>query len=263
MVVSDDTLDSATTTSLINNTTINTGASGSVTITGDDEIRIGNGGPSKTLTMTAGALTINANTDNAGADRFYMFDGAAIAGNASALNINVGSSTGADSRLWSLAAANGVAINVDFNGTGTIIHAGGTIGSANAGNVIIDSEGGITLNGTINAGGSLIDVNANSDGTGSQSLIVGETAVLTTTNATATAIDLKANTLAGGTGSFTLGGSLTTGAGGGVVVSDDTLNTDTTSSTINNTTVNTGTGGTLTINGDDEIRIGAGGRPRP
>ncbi len=108
--------------------------------------------------------------------------------------------------------------------------------------MIIDSEGGITLNATINPGSSLIDINANSDGTGGQNLIVGETAVLTTTNATATAIDLKVNTLAGGTGSFTLGGSLTTGAGGGVVVSDDTLNTDTTSSIINNTTVNTGTG---------------------
>ncbi len=58
-----------------------------------------------------------------------MFDGAAIAGSASALNINVGSSSG-NSRLWSIGAANGVNINVDFNGTGAIVHDGGTIGTA-------------------------------------------------------------------------------------------------------------------------------------
>ena len=51
------------------------------------------------------------------------------------------------------------------------------------------------INGTINAGSGLIDLNANNDGSGAQSLTIGETAVLTTMNATPGAIEATAESM--------------------------------------------------------------------
>ncbi len=261
VTASTDTLDASTAgTLVVNNVTINTGTGGTVNITADDELWIGPGS-AKTLTMTGGTLNLNANADGlaaSGADRFFMFTNSAIAGTAEAVNINLNNSQ-STSFLWSIAAAAGSPITVTHTGTGGVDQAGGTIGTTGNGNVTFNAQGSVSINGTINAGSGLIDLNANNDGSGAQSLTIGETAVLTTTNATPGAIDLRVNTALGGTGGLNLGGSLTTGTGGVVTASTDTLDAVTAGTlVVNNATINTGTGGTVNLFADDELWIGTG-----
>ncbi|MEC5126218.1 Calx-beta domain-containing protein, partial [Verrucomicrobiales bacterium BCK34] len=234
--------------------TVNPGAGGSFIATADDELFVQTG---HTVTFVDGDVTLNANADGSGAHRFYMFDGATIQGNASSFQVNVAETTGT-SRIWSVSAAAGVDLNFDLNGTGTIQHAGGILGSADSGKIFFDSEGGITLAGEINAGSSVIDLRANTNGSGNGAINVLNTAELSTTNATNDAISLRTNTTAG-TGSINVAGSFKTGAGGKVDISNDT-DDDTNNMNVQfgDTTVDVGIGGTFEVNSDDEIFFSGG-----
>ena len=123
------------------------------------------------------------------------------------------------------------------NGSGTTTFRGGSIGrdlqvatstilvntgvlSANvsqAGLVQLIAEQAITLNTALQANAGRIDLRANQDGAGSESLTIGPNVTLTTSNNTAEAMRLAANTATGGTGAIRLR-PVATGANGRVTI---------------------------------------------
>jgi hypothetical protein len=101
--------------------------------------------------------------------------------------------------------------------------------------VLITARNSIELNGTINAQSHLIAIHANSDGAGSESLIMSPDSRLLTTNESSLAISLAANTLLGGVGSIhlaqisaggissTTSGIIVSAIGGAIIDSNESL----------------------------------------
>ncbi|MBL9151358.1 MAG: right-handed parallel beta-helix repeat-containing protein, partial [Verrucomicrobiales bacterium] len=243
---------------------------GVVTATGGGSIDI-NGSGSVTINGTldagSGLIVIDANSDGDGStDDFDMgADGklttTSTAGNS--VSITVGNSSGG-STVRELTTSGGVVI--DGNGdTHSITFVNATtsgIGlvATGPGQVTINNQGSILLNGTIDAGSGTIDIDANSDGTGSQSITLAATADLTTTNGSANAIHIQVNdpAVGTGTGDISLAGSLTDGAGGTITLSTRSLDGGNAANiTIDNTSISAGLGGSIVIDSNDSVTISA------
>jgi hypothetical protein len=216
------------------NSAINVGAGGLVSAPGTGSVAIssqGSVGVNGTIDAGAGLIDIDANTDTTGNQVFTMGVNGLLTTNSTAANsvsVSVGTSTG-DNTVREIDTLGGVVI--DINGEGAIASvtfSNATIsgnGITANGTVSINAEGGSAFNGIINAGSGIIDIDANSDGAGAQSLTVGGAAAFTTTNATASAIHLQVNNPGVGTGDEgdlavnTTGGSFTAGNGGTITLS--------------------------------------------
>jgi hypothetical protein len=101
--------------------------------------------------------------------------------------------------------------------SGTISAQGISTTAGTSGPISLTAQNGITLNGPLDAGSSTVSVSANQDGAGSESLSMAAGSSITTTNTSATGIDLRVNTAGGGAGNAALA-SLQTGATGTIQV---------------------------------------------
>jgi filamentous hemagglutinin family protein len=173
-------------------------------------------------------VTIQANTDGAGAESFTMAAGSSIAttntgGSAVAINVNAaGGGTGAATvRDISTGPGGGITVRTDTGGNltgGTISHASGSLLS---GGLLMSSPNAVSLSGLVNTGAGPVTIAANTDGVGNQALTMGAASTITTTNASPGAVAINVNAGAGGTGGAALGG-ITTGSGGAITVATNT-----------------------------------------
>ncbi len=204
----------------------------------------------------SGRIDIQANNDNTGAHTFTMGAEAALRNTNSsvlpaspAISIVVGTTTAAASVRE--ITTNGL-VRIDMNGTAGITQTNTTLGGAGisasgAGDVIIDSEAALTVNGTINAGSGSISLTADSSGdTETHDLTIASTASLSTTSTSATAVQLIAGTT-GLLADVDLAGTITTGNGGGIVVtSADNL-------TLGTSSLNVGVSGSISLSAKDTV----------
>jgi filamentous hemagglutinin family protein len=192
----------------------------------------------------SGTVSINANSDGAGAQGFTMNAGSSITTTNSPVAITVnttGGGTGA-ATLRNIATGTGaltVATNPGANivgggitqVAGTSITANGvtqlTTGNGNISlrnittnnDLLIRSRNTVQLNGAINAGSGTVTINANADGASNQFFRMNAGSSIATTNSGANALQIVVNSPTGGTGTASLRGSITTGGGGTATVS--------------------------------------------
>ena len=225
----------------------------------------------------SGTVSMNANSDGAGAQNFTMNAGSSItAPNAVAVTVNAaGGGTGAatlrniDTGLGSLAATTNPGGNTVGGGitqvAGSTITAGGgaqiTTGNGNIslqnvttnGNLLVSSRNTVTLIGAVNTGSGTVSMNANRDSAGAQNFTMNAGSSIATTNTGANAVQVIVNSPTGGTGAASLRGSITTGNGGTVTVStrgQAVVGGNTTGGAITQgavLTMNTGAAGTIAL----------------
>ena len=192
----------------------------------------------------SGTVSINANTDGAGAQGFTMNAGSSIATTNAPVTITVNSPTGGTgaATLRNIATGSGSFTTVTNPGVntvgggitqvaGTSITAGGggqlTTGNGNISlrnittnsDLLIASRNVVALNGTVNAGAGTVSINANTDGAGAQGFTMNAGSSIATTNSGANAVQIVVNSPTGGTGAASLRGSISTGNGGTATVS--------------------------------------------
>ncbi|MDF1741763.1 MAG: Calx-beta domain-containing protein, partial [Verrucomicrobiales bacterium] len=246
------------------NTDISLGAGKEITLDSEDMIRIFSG---QTVTLTGGGkLVAEAGQDGTGSQGFDMQSGASIVTDSTlsdAVTITVLNANGGNAgiTLGSITTGDGAGVDVDLNGAGTLrLSDDGVIASnGGAGDVAVnlDSEGSLHLEGVINTGGSKLLAIANSDGSGTEFLLLHDTVELISTNTDADAISLRANAdgASDGRGDLTLAGIIT--SGGGVQASTLGGNgADSANLFVNDVTVTLG-GATqqLVLNSEDYVRI--------
>lgn len=169
------------------------------------------------LTMQAGRdININANiTTNNGAINLTANDANAIVAyrGAGAGDITMGSGVTIDSQGGSIQGGN-ITLIVDPITTGAFKPGNITLQTITTGGgaLSISSPNAVTLNNSINTGVGTIIILANQDATGGQDFTMSAGSSITTSNATANAVNIRVNTAAGGTGNAVLR-NITTGGG--------------------------------------------------
>ncbi|QDU31369.1 Hemolysin, chromosomal [Anatilimnocola aggregata] len=110
----------------------------------------------------------------------------------------------------------------------------------------------VSLNANVNAGASTISISANQDGAGSEGFTQASGTSIVTTNATATALVVRVNTAAGGTGGAALG-LLEVGAAPGQITVNTTSTAGSGGAIIDNNA------GVLNLSGGDAALLASGG----
>ena len=210
---------------------------GPITGLGNAAVTLTGGTGTTPITLNAGittagnAITLN---DNVGLGANVMLDstngGGSPAGATIAVTGTVNADLAANNRTLTLAG--GTAGNVTLSGAvgGTQALQSLTVTSANAltvpavtttGDIQLNAQNAVTLNGAVNAGTGTVTINANTDGTGTQSFSMAAGSSITTTDATANAVQINVNAAGGGTGTAALR-NITTGSGGTLTVATNT-----------------------------------------
>ena len=89
------------------------------------------------------------------------------------------------------------------------------------GDIQLNAQNAVTLNGAVNAGAGSVTIVANQNGAGAESFTMAAGSSITTTNATVNAVQINVNAAGGGTGDAFLR-DVTTGSGGTLKVATDT-----------------------------------------
>jgi filamentous hemagglutinin family protein len=136
-------------------------------------------------------------------------------------------------------------------------------GVATASDIQLNAQNAVTLNGAINAGFGAVTIGANQNGAGGEDFIMNASSSITTTNATANAVEINVNAAGGGTGDAFLG-NITTGFGGTLTVAtnsgNNTAGDDITQTA--GTLLNVGSGSiVLTTPSNSGSSIGTAGTP--
>ncbi len=247
---------------------------------------LGNG--SVTITGGTGAtpIILNAGITTAG-NAITLSDNVGLGGNVTIDSTNGGGSAGgaAISFTGTIAAdevANNRTLTIN-SGTGGNTTLSGAVGSNQAlqsltvanSNVLslqgvtttsdiqLNAQNAVTLNGAVNAGSGTVTIAANRDGGGGEDFTMNAGSSITTTNATANAVQINVNAAAGGTGDAFLR-DITTGSGGILSVATNTGG-NTTGDDITQTAgtlLNVGTGTmVLTTPSNTASNIGTSGTP--
>jgi filamentous hemagglutinin family protein len=124
-----------------------------------------------------------------------------------------------------------------------------TLYDVEAGNIVIHSPNEVTLNGDLSSTGT-VEIQANTDGNGTNGFTLASGASITSTNTSSSAIAVTVNSAVSGTGGIVLGGDVTGRAGGTITLST----TGVTTSSGGNTT-----GGSITQLANSIINNSSGG----
>ena len=157
------------------------------------------------ITTAGNAITLN---DNVGLGANVTLDSTNGGGSPAGATISV---TGMIDGAQALTLNGGTAGNVTLSGAigNTQPLQSLTVTSANAltvpavtttGDIQLNAQNAVTLNGAVNAGSGTVTINANTDGTGAQSFTMAAGSSITTTDATANAVQINVNAVSGGTG---------------------------------------------------------------
>ena len=183
------------------------------------------------ITTAGNAITLN---DNVGLGANVGLDstngGALPAGATISVTGTVNADSAANNRTLTLAG--GTAGNVTLSGAvgGTQVLQNLMVTSANAltvpavtttGDIQLNAQNAVTLNGAVNAGTGTVTIAANKDGAGAESFTIAAGSSITTSNATASAVQINVNGPGGGTGTAALR-NITTGSGGTLTVATNT-----------------------------------------
>jgi uncharacterized protein DUF5649 len=202
---------------------------GSVTLTGGTgttPITLNDG-----ITTAGNAIALN---DNVGLGANVTLDSTNGGGSPAGANIGITGTVNADLALnnRTLNLTGGTAGSVTLSGAvgGTQSLQNLTVTNSNVltvpaitttGDIQLNAQNAITLNGAVNAGSGTVTINANSNGAGAESFTMNAGSSITTTDASANAVRINVNATGGGTGAAALR-SITTGSGGTLTVATNT-----------------------------------------
>ena len=265
LTVSDPlTIQSPTTTGTVTvNGPITGLGNGSVTLTGGTgttPITLNDG-----ITTAGNAIALN---DNVGLGTNVTLDSTNGGGSPAGANIGITGTVNADLALnnRTLNLTGGTAGSVTLSGAvgGTQSLQNLTVTNSNAltipaitttGDIQLNAQNAVTLNGAVNAGSGTVTINANSNGAGAESFTMNAGSSITTTDASANAVRINVNATGGGTGAAALR-SITTGSGGTLTVATNTGG-NTTGGDITQTAGTLLNAGTGTINLTTPAIVGA------
>lgn len=113
--------------------------------------------------------------------------------------------------------------NVTITAGDTIATGNATIGdiSTSGGDLTIDAQQAVTINGDINVGSGKVNIAANLSGTGTNNFNLASGSITTTSTSSSpnSGITIEVNTASGGSGNAILAGNITTGNGGRINIS--------------------------------------------